>query len=166
MDDTIVDFGGDRLGANLIEIASQEGFFENLKPLPLLHEVNKLASICPENIFILSACLQESLYCKDEKIRWLKKYLPAVCKENVVFTISGMNKTDFVEKKTGMCITKYDILIDDYSRNIEEWETAGGTAIKFKNSFNTSNPEKYKYIIKDFSELFSVIEKIRSDFSK
>ena len=165
MDDTIVDFGSNRLGNNVVETASKEGFFENLEPLPLLHEVNKLASICPENIFILSACLPGSEHCKDEKIKWLKKYLPAACKENVVFTISGMNKTDFVEKKTGMCITKYDILIDDYSKNIEEWEAAGGTAIKFRNSFNTSNPEKYKYIIRDFSELFDTIEKIRGDFN-
>ncbi len=160
MDDTLVDFRSDLHYGDVLEVAYKQGFYLNLKPLPFLSEINKLASMCPENIYILSACV-DSEYCVDEKIEWLKKYLPAAFKGNVIFTQVGQDKADAVKEKTGMQINEYDILVDDYSKNIFDWEKAGGTGIKFKNSFNTHDPKKYKYIIKDFSELFSIIEKIR-----
>lgn len=161
MDNTLADFSKSiNESKNLYESMYEEGFFLNMKPLPFLEEINKLASLCPENVYVISACI-DSKYCKNEKILWLKKYLPSACKENVIFTNVGQNKVDYINKKTGKTLSKYDILIDDYSKNVFDWETAGGTAVKFKNSFNTSDPTKYKYIIKDFSELFELIERLR-----
>ena len=63
-----------------------------------------------------------------------------------------------------LLLSSCDILIDDYSVNLKEWELRGGTAIKFQNSFNTADPTKYKYIIKDFSELLQTLEQIRKEF--
>jgi len=165
MDDTLVDFSSKLLYGGSIDVAFNEGFYFNLKPLPFLSEINKLASMCPENVYILSACV-DSPYCVDEKIAWLKKYLPAAFKGNVIFTKVGQDKALMVKEKIGEPIGKYDILVDDYSKNIFDWQEAGGTAIKFKNGFNTHDPSKYKYIIRDFSELFNIIEVIRDEFSK
>lgn len=170
IDDTIADFGANRHTADLKQVIYTPGFFKELKPLPFLGEVNKLASVIPENIHIISACVGDQ--CITEKIEWLKEYLPAADKENVIFTIVGENKADIALKlknrklfQQEMLLSKCDILIDDYSLNLKEWESRGGTAIKFQNSFNTSDPTKYKYIIKDLSELLQTLEQIRKDFN-
>ena len=166
MDDTLVKFGDTKADVHILDRMYEKGFFENLEPLPLLHEVNKVASLFPENIFILSACLN-SEYCKPEKILWLKKYLPAAMKENVIFTTTRRKKSSYVAERfygnRRRKLSRYDILIDDYGKNISEWEAAGGTAIKFKNDFNMTTGKTYKYVIRDFSELLNVIESIRND---
>jgi len=163
MDDTIVDFGADRHKNDVKQVILEKGFYAGLGPLPFLDEVNKLASVVPENVHIISACV-ETDYCIPEKIQWLKTYLPAADKDNVIFTNIGENKAEKVAKKNKYKrLSKYDILVDDYSQNIMEWESYGGTAIKFQNSFNTADPSKYKYIIRDLSELLAVLNKIRED---
>jgi len=163
MDDTIVDFGADRHKDDVKQVILEKGFYANLGPLPFLEEVNKLASVVPENVHIVSACVGTE-FCVQEKIQWLKANLPAADKDNVIFTQIGENKAEIVAKRNRYRrLSKYDILIDDYSQNIKEWEDYGGTAIKFQNSFNTSDPSKYKYIIKDLSELLTVLNKIRED---
>lgn len=160
MDDTLVDFSI----PNWMDEINNDGFFASLNPLPFLSEVNKLAAMCPENVYVLSACINNK-YCRRDKILWLKKYLPAAMKEHVFFSKNGKSKPNYVRYRLKK-IDKYDILIDDYGKNIQEWENAGGTAIKFKNGHNASHPEKYKYIIGDFSELMDTIVKIREEIEK
>ena len=166
MDNVLTDFGDVRNRPDILEKMSERGFFLNLNPLPFLHEMNKVASLFPENIFIISACIN-SPYCKEEKIEWLKKYLPAACKENVIFTETGKKKSLYVSEKyfgsKRRKISKYDILIDDYSKNIVDWEKRGGTAIKFRNNFNNGSGNNSKYVISDFTELLDVLEVVRDD---
>lgn len=166
MDDTLANFSdGITSQKKINKLIHTKGYFKGLQPLPFLEEMNKIAAIFPQNIFILSAC-SNTPYCKEEKILWLKKYLPFASKENVIFTNVGDNKAEMVKPFLGKEIDKYCILIDDYSKNVYEWEAAGGTAIKFKNSFNTNHPENYKYIISNFTELMGVIEDVRTELEE
>jgi len=166
MDGTLVGFPDTREDKHLLTKMYEKGFFENLEPLPFLHEMNKVAALFPENIYVLSACI-DSPYCKPEKILWLKKHLPAACKENVIFTTTKRKKALYIAEKLygsrRRRLSKYDILIDDYSKNIVEWEQAGGTAIKFKNGYNLNGSKSYNYVIADFSQLLDMIEVIRND---
>ncbi len=59
----------------------------------------------------------------DDKIRWVKDYLSNSVKVNVCLR----------EEKIKFAIDKNYILIDDYQKNIIEWENAGGTGILFTN---------------------------------
>lgn len=165
MDDTIVDFGCDRHVDDVLTVIREEGFYENLDPLPFLDELNNIAAIFPDNVYIVSACV-DTPYCEKEKIAWLKKHLPEAKKENVIFTKIGDIKSEKVEEKLGRKMDIYDILIDDYSRNINEWEQAGGTGIKYKNKFNTKDPSRYRYVISNYTQLASVLRKINEDHSK
>lgn len=63
----------------------------------------------------------------EDKIRWVRKYLSEDVKVN---TVSRREKKNF-------CLGKKDILIDDFSKNILEWEMAGGTGILFVNTEQT-----------------------------
>ena len=57
----------------------------------------------------------------DDKIAWAHKFLSPDVKVNVVFR----------EEKTKFCSGKDCVLIDDYEKNISEWENAGGKGILF-----------------------------------
>ena len=55
----------------------------------------------------------------EDKIKWVRRLLSKDIKINVVLR----------EHKPKYCTGKDCILIDDYKKNIKEWETAGGTGI-------------------------------------
>lgn len=61
---------------------------------------------------------------KEDKINWVRRLLS----EDVVINIV------FREEKAGFCTGKDCILIDDYDKNIKEWEFMGGTGILFINA--------------------------------
>ena len=57
----------------------------------------------------------------EDKIKWVRRLLS----ENVVIHVVQR------EEKPGYCTGKDCILIDDYQKNIKEWEKSGGTGILF-----------------------------------
>lgn len=63
----------------------------------------------------------------EDKIRWMRRMLSETIPVNIVYK----------EEKKNYCTGKHCILIDDYSRNIQEWEACGGTGILFKNASDT-----------------------------
>lgn len=77
--------------------------------------------------YVLTACV-DSPYAIPEKSEWLDKNFPV---ENRIYVDNGDNKAEYVHD-----ISKYDILIDDYSHNLHRWEESGGTGIKLMNGVN------------------------------
>lgn len=63
----------------------------------------------------------------EDKIRWIRRMLSKSIPVNIVYK----------EEKKKFCTGKHCILIDDYYRNIREWEACGGTGILFKNTRDT-----------------------------
>lgn len=57
----------------------------------------------------------------DDKIAWVRRLLPAGVKVNVVYR----------REKKNFCKGRSSILIDDFAKNISEWEGHGGTGILF-----------------------------------
>ncbi|MCR4611592.1 MAG: hypothetical protein K5644_06810 [Lachnospiraceae bacterium] len=60
----------------------------------------------------------------DDKIAWVRRLLS---KDIVINIVHREDKPDY-------CKGKEYILIDDYSKNINEWEAIGGTGILFENA--------------------------------
>jgi len=80
-----------------------------------------------DDIYILSAYASWDPNCKAGKKAWIKKNLrPA---PNKIFLVKRDQKQNFADKNS--------ILIDDYSRNIHEWESAGGKAVHHINRSTT-----------------------------
>lgn len=117
-----------------LERMYEEGFFYNLKPLAFANFINEMATYDQENIYILSACV-DTTYCRQEKMDWLDEYIPFVKEENIILCNIGENKADII-KAMGIAIDKECILYDDYTKNLVEWELAGGHGIKALNGIN------------------------------
>lgn len=126
------------------------GFFENLLPYKNIEEIDKLAN--KRNVYIISA--SPNLHCDLEKMLWVKKYLPSLPTENIVICRVGENKAEIIKQKLGVDINAETYLLDDYTKNLVEWETAGGVGVKRLTSVADNSTGKWKGLtIKDLAEL-------------
>lgn len=104
----------------------EKGFFANLKAYKYIEVVNTLALI--NDIYIISASPNEQA--DNDKIVWLKKYLPNIKDSNITLCRIGDNKGSIIKTKYQMTIDNNCYLLDDYTKNLTEWENLGGTGIK------------------------------------
>ena len=63
----------------------------------------------------------------EDKIRWIREFFSPDVKVNIVYR----------EQKPEYCSGKDCFLIDDYVRNIREWEAIGGSGILFTGAEET-----------------------------
>lgn len=126
MDGTLAEWRCDATYEDLYE----EGYFASLSPHKEL--IAALKSLAEEGlkIRVLSCYLKDSPYALKEKEEWVKRYCPFL--SDSVFVPNGEDKSLWI----GHQISKKDILLDDYSRNLFSWQSAGGTAIKALNGVN------------------------------
>ena len=115
-----------------------KGYFENLRPYEkLVADIRTLAK-SGKQIYILSVCVQTP-YCSAEKKAWINKYLPEIPDEHIILLRNGASKSQAVIDRK--LLTKTNILLDDYSANLEDWTAniKGGVAIKVLNEINGHN---------------------------
>lgn len=127
MDGTVARFYESK---HCIEEMTEKGFFKNLKPYKkVLAGLKKFSKKHPEIEFcVISAVPFSSPFAEEEKDEWLNEHFPV---QKRVFLQVGKNKADFVPD-----ISKDDFLLDDYTKNLTDWEASGGTGIKVRNELN------------------------------
>ena len=148
MDNTIAIFSIKGREGEALERMFEKGFFANL---PIMQDVQEtLAGLMYEGheVFLLSACIN-SPYCKVDKMKWIEKYLPFIPEENIYLVPVGTNKAEAI----GNVENAY--LVDDYSKNLIEWEQAGGIPVKKR----FSNKSKWKNIVKNHMDIFEIINR-------
>lgn len=104
----------------------EKGFFSRLLAYKGIEIVNELAKT--NQLFIISASPNEQA--DIDKMIWLEKYLPNIKKENITICRLGENKAKVIENKYNIIIDKSCFLLDDYTKNLIEWENVGGIGIK------------------------------------
>jgi hypothetical protein len=129
-----------------IESLYEEGYFRNLGPQEnVVIAVRGIITADETDVYILSGVLADSEYAWDEKRQWLKEHLPELTDDEVIFVPCGMPKTDqgqWFSAGGGLAdtarspICESDILLDDYTANLTEWEAGGGKGIKLINDIN------------------------------
>lgn len=131
MDGTLARFHDE---VSYLERMFEKGFFKGLKPFEnAVEAVKQLAGNTDIEVYILSAAVDgEPPYCKVEKNKWLDSFLSQIDCEHRIFTKVGVDKTAAIPNG----IQSTDVLWDDYNKNLEEWENAGGIAVKCKNNIN------------------------------
>lgn len=104
---------------------NEKGFFANLGAYKGIDKINELAK--QGNIYIISASPNRDA--DKDKMKWINKFLPTIPKDNIIICRCGECKA-FVLQKLGLIIDKACYLLDDYTKNLIEWENYGGTGIK------------------------------------
>ena len=119
-------------------------YFRSLKPdMKALKIADALWRWCQQhtdNLYVLSSLIPNGAIFNEhlhDKILWLRDWMPYLKIENILISVTS--KRDAVEYIMGHSLTERDILIDDYNKNLIEWEKAGGRAIKYCNGINSTN---------------------------
>lgn len=118
----------------------EEGFFAKLKAYKGIEVVNELAKT--NKLFIISASPNEQA--DKDKMIWLEKYLPNINVENITICRIGENKAQIIMNKYNITINEQCYLLDDYTKNLNEWENFGGKGIKRLTFVSDNSTKKWK----------------------
>lgn len=114
---------------NCLEEMYEKNFFRTLDPYKrMISALLKFSSLHSDVEFCILSAYPHSPFAKEEKEEWLNEFFPV---EKRIFMEAGQNKSSFIPD-----ISKNDFLLDDHTKNLLEWEEAGGTGIKVKNELN------------------------------
>ena len=119
---------------------NEKGFFAKLGAYKNIEYINEMAK--KGNVYIISA--SPNIYADIDKKIWIQKYLPNIPKQNIVLCRLGINKAKHIENKLNIKIDKTCILLDDYTKNLIEWENAGGVGIKRLTSVSDNSRKLWK----------------------
>jgi hypothetical protein len=85
---------------------------------------------------------------------WLEKYLPNIKEENITLCRLGTNKAQIIQDKYNIIIDKECYLLDDYTKNLNEWEQYNGSGIKRLTTVSDNSRKLWKGLtLKDLIEL-------------
>lgn len=131
MDGTLAEFKT----VDTLETLYEKDYFLHLKPNEnVLGAIKQLIADNDFDVYILSAYLTDSRYALEEKNARLDKYLPELPQEKRLFVPCGTDKSVAVP---GL-IRPDDYLLDDYTKNLSEWEPPA-KGIKLINGINHTN---------------------------
>ena len=127
------------------------GFFAKLGAYKNIDKINAMAK--KGNVYIISA--SPNLRADIDKIEWITKHLPNInLLTNVFLCRVGEDKAKYIESKLNIKIDKTCVLLDDYTKNLNEWENAGGVGIKRLTSVSDNSRGLWKGLtIKDLKNL-------------
>lgn len=142
------------------EVLLEDNYFYELIPIEnVVQCVNTLVNFNEDdiNIFVLSSCINDDT--RNQKDRWIDKYISGLPKENRIFPLLNENKKNFVMNKDHL-----NILIDDYNKNLNDFHDGKNfIGIKLVNDINdtrgTWKGERLYYNHSPFS-LITNIKKI------
>lgn len=155
MDGTLAKF---YTNPNYMEKMFEPNYFATLKPYAIVDTIKEIIKEMPiVKVMVLSACVDTD-YCEEEKQKWLDHYLPEIPQENRAFCKVGEDKTDLARLLVGK--NDINILLDDYSVNLEQWKAQGWVAIKFVNGMNDKKGKDYPLKVKSGKQLKELITKI------
>lgn len=155
MDGTLAKFYAN---PNYMEKMFEPNYFATLKPYAIVDTIKEIIKEMPiVKVMVLSACV-DTEYCEEEKQIWLDHYLPEIPQENRAFCKVGEDKTDLARLLVGK--DDINILLDDYSVNLEQWKAQGWVAIKFINGVNDKQGKDYPLKVKSGKQLKELITKI------
>lgn len=114
MDGVLADFDAE---PNALErFMVEQDFFTRLKPIS--HNVNAIKKLIADGYKVRILSASPNATGDKGKRKWLKQFLPQIKPTDIIIMRVGQNKADFAKTKTG-------ILLDDWSKNCEQWEASG-----------------------------------------
>jgi len=114
-----------KIGDALQAIRDTDEFWLNLPMLPQAKQLLSVIKQIKGEYNICSSPLADDPNSEPHKREWIKKNLAFFPPKEVIIT---SNKPEYATQSDGTP----NILIDDFGKNVSEWEAAGGTAFKYK----------------------------------
>lgn len=157
LDGTLAKFNSKRNALQRFD--NEKGFFSSLKPYKYIEEINKIATSGKVEVYIISATPNEQA--DNDKMIWIKTYLKDIKQKNICFCRLNENKAKVINNKLNITIDKECVLLDDYTKNLIEWNNLNGIGIKRLTSLANNKSKKWKGLtLKDLRKLNSVLSNL------
>ena len=157
LDGTLAKFNSKRNALKRFD--NEVGFFANLKPYKYIEFVNELVTKENVNVYIISATPNEQA--DLDKLAWINKHLNNIPKKNICFCRLNENKAKVIKDKLNITIDNKCLLLDDYTKNLIEWQNLNGIGIKRITSKADNSTKKWQGLcLKDLRKLSSLIMSI------
>lgn len=134
------------VGEDPLWLRKNSHYFRNLEPdrrlLKVMDNLFKEIRYTGDNVYILTSLVNNGMIFNEhfhDKIVSFNKWFPYIDIDHII--ISSGPKREVVEYITDNTLSDTDILIDDYNKNLLDWERSGGTSIKYCNGIN--NPDSF-----------------------
>ncbi len=139
------------IGKALKKIVSTPNFWEDLPTLAGYKDLLQTIKAVKGKYKILSSPLANDPNVDPGKREWVRKHLNFFKPEQVII---DHNKSKYAKKQDG----SPNLLIDDFGKNVDAWQSAGGIAIKHHTTTtaNTVQAIKKVFSIKDVKEAAGV----------
>lgn len=133
---------------------SERGFFARLGAYKGIEVINEMAK--KGNVYIISA--SPNMYADLDKKIWIEKHLNNIPKNNIVLCRLGENKAKAIKEKLGIIIDNNCYLLDDYTKNLTEWEQLGGIGIKRLTTVSDNSRKLWKGLeLKELEKLSNLV---------
>lgn len=132
LDGTLAEWRNEAKREDLLE----KGYFISLKPMTEMVDAAKRLMENGFETYVISKYWTCGDYALPEKKEWCAKYLPFIPADHLLFVPDEMEKAEIVKEITGVEVSRDDVLIDDYTKNLIEWTQSGGIGIKCINGWN------------------------------
>lgn len=136
---------------------NEKGFFASLKPFVNINTINQLVDNNIVEVFIISASPNEQA--DLDKKQWIDTYLPSIKPENICFCRLGQNKAKIIKEQLNIDIDNNCYLLDDYTKNLIEWNNSNGIGIKRLTSLANNSRKIWKGLsIRNLNQLTTLFE--------
>lgn len=105
-------------------------YYRDLEPHPFIVDLAERLVRDGYDVCVLSATARE---CITDRFEWIDRHMPFIPKENVFLCPVGADKKQYCKDNSDI-----SVLIDDYDKNLREWD---GQAVKSVNSINSPTPD-------------------------
>lgn len=109
----------------------QTHYFRSIAPHDFMVALAKKLTEQGYDVCVISAADNNTI---RDKYEWLQEHCPFIKDENIFFCPLGADKSHFVKDNASI-----SILIDDFSKNLEQWQ---GIPVKAINSINSLDEDK------------------------
>ena len=125
----------------------EENIAENIEKLQKLTKVKILSKACVER--------NDHRFQKQvsDKIYWLMRFAPTIKHEDIIIQSTEESKGKIVREFSDY----HNLLLDDYSLNLAEWELAGGIGIKRAKRYK--NERSFEQV-QNLNELIILLENV------
>ena len=140
----------DYLGDNPLYMKKNYHYFKKLEPdSKMINVLKSINSYCNKEqkgkVFIITSVTNIGdmfLEHTMDKISWLNQYAPFIdTKTQFIAAISAKQEIAKSICRPSQNLSYNDILIDDFNHNLNNWQNAGGQAVKYLNGINSPNTE-------------------------
>lgn len=155
MDGTLAMFNSKRNALKRFD--NEKGFFSSLKPFVNINVINEMIKKGNVEIYVISASPNEQA--DFDKMTWLNTYLPNLPQANICFCRLGQNKAKVIKEQLNIDIDNNCYLLDDYTKNLIEWNNSNGIGIKRLTSLANNSRKIWKGLsIRNLNQLTTLFE--------